>query len=55
MKERLIDEYIILVHPVIWGEGRKLFDGLEDRINLNLIKTRIFKSGVVVLRYESKG
>jgi dihydrofolate reductase len=53
MRHGLIDEYILLVHPVVWGTGRRLFDGMEDRINLKLIETRKFKSGVIVLRYAA--
>ncbi len=53
MKQGLIDEYLLLVQPVIWGEGRRLFEGLEGRINLKLIDTKTFTSGVVVLRYAS--
>jgi len=51
MKKGLIDEIIILVQPVLWGKGRRLFDGLENRNNLNLVETKTFNSGVVVLRY----
>jgi len=52
MRRGLIDEYLLLVQPVIWGKGPRLFEGLEDRIRLNLIETRTFGSGVVVLRYR---
>jgi dihydrofolate reductase len=53
MKHGLIDEYLLLVHPVVWGAGRRLFDGMENRINLRLVDTRKFRSGVIVLRYEA--
>lgn len=50
----LIDIYRISVHPIVLGEGKPLFEKLKERINLQLIKTNVFKSGVVQLIYEVK-
>lgn len=50
----LIDIYKISVHPVVLGNGKPLFEDLKERIGLRLIDTRIFRSGVVELTYESK-
>ena len=47
-----IDEYQLLVHPVVLGGGKPLFKGINDRGNLKLIKTRTFSSGVVGLHYQ---
>ena len=50
----LVDEFQFAVHPVIVGEGRRLFDGinLHDRLQLKLVETKTLKSsGCVVLRY----
>lgn len=49
----LIDIYRISVHPVVLGSGKPLFEDLKERINLTLIKTNKFKSGVVQLIYET--
>ena len=54
MKLKLIDEYWLLVHPMIWGAGRRLFDGLSDRLDLKLVDLLTFKSGVVVLHYSPR-
>ena len=51
MRRGLIDEYRLAVHPVVVGTGRRLFDNLNERINLRLVDTKVFKSGVVVLHY----
>lgn len=47
----LIDEYLISVHPVLLGAGKRLFPAAEDRAKLRLIETRPFGNGVVLLRY----
>jgi len=48
----LIDEYQLAIHPVILGHGLPLFKNIRDKINLTLLKTKIFGSGVVALYYE---
>ena len=49
----LIDEYRIMVHPIIAGEGRRLFEGinLKEKLRLKLVESKAFKSEVVVLRF----
>jgi len=51
MKLKLVDECWLLVHPVIAGKGRRLFDGVNDRRDLKLVDTKKFRSGVIVLHY----
>lgn len=49
----LVDTYRISVHPIALGSGKPLFENLTKRVELKLIKTNVFKSGVVQLTYES--
>lgn len=49
---RLIDEYQIVVIPVVLGKGRTLFEGVKERVPLKLTKTRAFRNGNVLLCYE---
>ena len=48
----LIDEYRVILVPVLLGAGNPLFTGLEQRLRLKLQQTKLFASGVVVLYYE---
>ena len=52
-QEGLIDEYQIVVNPVILGKGRTLFEGVKANIALKLTKSRAFANGNVYLCYES--
>lgn len=47
-----IDEYQLLVHPVILGSGKPLFKNITDKVNLKLVSTKTFSSGIVVLSYQ---
>jgi dihydrofolate reductase len=49
----LIDEYHFVVHPIVVGEGRRLFEGinLQEKLKLKLVESKVFKPGGVVLRY----
>lgn len=50
----LVDEFRMWVHPVVLGCGRPLFKELPETLDLSLIKTEIFSSGVVILYYALK-
>ncbi len=50
-QERLIDEYQIVVIPVVLGKGRTMFDGITEILSLQLTSTRAFANGNVLLCY----
>jgi dihydrofolate reductase len=49
----LIDEYHFVVLPIVVGEGRRLFEGIDlhEKLQLKLVESKVFKSGAVALRY----
>lgn len=49
-KLQIIDEYQLCIHPVISGSGPELFAGV-DKTNLQLLKTKVFDAGQVLLYY----
>jgi dihydrofolate reductase len=49
--EGLIDEYQIVVNPVVLGRGRTMFEGVSRKLTLKLAKTRTFGNGNVLLVY----
>jgi dihydrofolate reductase len=51
----VIDEYQIVVHPVVLGRGKTMFDGIKKQLSLRLTRTRAFGNGNVVLWYEPSG
>lgn len=50
----LVDEYVLVTHPVLVGGGTPLFPALESWVRLNLVETRTFPGGAVLTRYETR-
>lgn len=52
----LIDEYHLVVHPIVTGRGPKLFEGinLQKKLQLKLVESKTFDNGVVALHYLKK-
>jgi len=52
IKEGLIDEFRFMINPVVVGGGRRIFEGLNRKLDLELTESRNFASGNVLLYYR---
>ena len=52
MQHGLVDEYRLMLHPVVVGSGKRLFRENSDTTALRLVDAKTFSSGVVVLTYQ---
>lgn len=52
IKLNLIDQFQLMVHPVVEGSGLPLFENISDRIIFKLVRTKTFTGGAVMLYYE---
>ena len=50
----LVDEYVLVTHPVLVGGGTPFFPALGHRVLLKLVETRTFPDGVLLTRYETR-
>jgi len=55
LKDGLIDELRLMIHPVVVGSGKRLFEEGRDRIALELVDSKTFSTGVVYLTYRPAG
>jgi dihydrofolate reductase len=55
MQHDLIDEYRLMVFPIVVGSGKRLFDEGGDTKTLQLVGTQTFDSGAIVLTYAPAG
>src|SRR6266498_3180665 len=51
-EQGLIDEYQIMVDPIVIGNGTPIFKDIKNKLDLKLTMTRTFTSGVVLLCYS---
>ena len=54
MRAGLIDEYVLVTHPVLVGGGAPFFTALDSWVDLSLVETRRFPDGVLLTRYETR-
>ena len=51
-QESLIDDYQVIVNPIVLGAGKTMFDGIKQRLTFKLTQTRTFANGNVLLCYQ---
>jgi dihydrofolate reductase len=52
LRERLLDELRLLVHPIVVGHGKRLLDGDTGQAPLKLVECQVFETGVLSLIYQ---
>lgn len=52
IRENLIDEYRLVIHPVVIGIGTSLFGALRKPLGVDLVEARAFPSGTVIHTYR---
>ena len=55
MREHLLDELRLFVHPVVVGAGRRLFDDESEPVDLALVNSHAYDNGVISLTYRPTG
>jgi dihydrofolate reductase len=53
LRDGLLDELALMVHPIVLGSGMRLFDEMTGRISLKLVDSRSLSTGVVSVTYQS--
>ncbi len=54
MRHNLVDEYVLLIHPIVLGSGRRLFPDGSASANLELVRTKSTDKGVVIATYRPR-
>jgi dihydrofolate reductase len=52
VRNDLVDEYVLLIHPLLLGSGRRLFDDIAARASLQLVDAKTSPSGVLITTYR---
>ena len=55
MRHDLVDEYVLLIHPLVLGTGRRLFADGSPATELRLVETRTTSNGVLIAIYRPAG
>ena len=52
LREGLLDELALMVHPIVLGPGMRLFDEMTEQISLKLVGSRTLSTGVLSVTYQ---
>jgi len=51
LRDGLLDELGLMIHPFVLGSGKRLFDEMTDRVALKLLESTTFSTGVLSVKY----
>jgi dihydrofolate reductase len=52
LRDGLLDELTLMVHPIVVGSGMRLFDGITDQVHLKLMESTTLSTGVLSVTYQ---
>jgi dihydrofolate reductase len=52
LRDNLLDELRLMVHPIVVGSGKRLFEEMGEQVALTLVDSKTFSTGVLSLIYE---
>jgi dihydrofolate reductase len=52
LRDGLLDELTLMVHPIVVGSGMRLFDGITDQVHLKLVESTTLSTGVLSVTYQ---
>jgi dihydrofolate reductase len=50
----MIDRYLLLIHPLVLGQGRRLFDEVGPGVEFELVDSLVTSTGVIIARYQAR-
>ena len=53
MRQRLADDYWIIVQPVVWGQGPQYWGPMKEQLTLKLLSSKVLEDGELLLHYET--
>ena len=52
LRDNLLDELVLMIHPIVVGSGKRLFEDMDEQVMLTLVDSQTFSTGVLSLTYE---
>jgi dihydrofolate reductase len=52
LRDGLLDELSLMVHPIVIGSGMRLFDDMTNQVSLKLVESRTLRTGVLCVTYQ---
>jgi len=53
MRQRLADDYWLIVQPVVWGQGPQYWGPMKEQLTLKLLSSKVLEDGELLLHYET--